>query len=147
MSALTSQPFLPVLICCSLGLSSAHLIPSQGRPHLHISSAIVPCPNCFVGYQYKCICSGITMTSSVISVCRALYRYFMSEIGMESPIDTARAWTVWGSPHVSTIKWDSRSPNNTYLNRIVYTKSQTWNNPKTCDTMSYKWSFKELLIT
>ena len=97
--SITFQSFLPGLVCSFLRLSSACLTPSQGHsvnafllPSHHVPSSTSL--NCFAGN--KCICSGISMTSSVIFICCALYS--MSQIyGMESLTDTTRLQTVWGS--------------------------------------------------
>ena len=73
-----------------LGLSSTCLIPSQGCSLLthFFCHRVVPSStslNCSVGY--KCIRSGVGMTSSVIFIImlRTIARFY----GMESPIDTA----------------------------------------------------------
>ena len=105
---ITFQPSLPGLIGC---LPSAHLIPSQ----------------CW-SFPVNVFAMPLRYDVSVISYV-VHYNNFMSQIyGMETPADTARAWTVWGS-HVSMIKWGSLTLAQLFFPRTVLIRTHVLFSP------------------
>ena len=88
---ITFQSFIPGLVCC---LSSEHFIPSQGWSFpvnvflILLPSCHVPCHRVLVWCQCNFICCTLYFTSQIY--------------GMESPIKTTQALTVWGL-HTNTI--------------------------------------------
>ena len=87
-----SPSFLHGLICCSLGLSSACLVPSQDcSPLTHFFCHCATCHRVQVRNIFAC-----TQIIGMIFICCALY-CMSQNYSMESLVNMAPPPTVWGS--------------------------------------------------